>query len=182
MMLRHPLRGKLVVHDARNRDHRTRKRKDVRRRLPYAVVGAYENYRRVGRFEKKFDGLGISGGEVKVLTPVLLRHHTRNEKRFGDVPCKMAERLLCDSPRLLLVGRDTALNDVLYGNPAALRHERPETGRKTGPGIIGMSLDKVHSKRTVAARPCASRPSTAANDSIVAFVSARSARVNATKL
>jgi len=107
------------------------------------MVRAYENYWRVGRIEKKLDGLWIGGGEIEVLAPILLRHHAWDEKRLGDVPGKMAERLLRDSPRLLFVRRDAALDDILYGNPAALRHKRPETGRKTGSDVIGMFLENV---------------------------------------
>ena len=144
MVLRHPLSGELVVHDARNRNHRTRERKDVRRRLPNAVVGAYEYDRRIQRIEKKFYGVGMGSRKVEMLAKVFLRNDARDEKRLADVPREMAERLLRNPPRLLLVGRDAALQDILYGNSAALRHKQPHAGRKTGPDVVCMPMDKIH--------------------------------------
>ena len=144
MVLRHPLRGELVVHDARNRDHRTCERKDVCRRFPYAMVGAYEYDWRIGRIEKKFYGVWMGSREVKMLTEVFLCDDARDEKRLCNMPGEMAERLLRDSPCLLLVRRNAALHDILYGNSATLWHERPHAGRKTGPDVVCMPMDKIH--------------------------------------
>ena len=143
MMLLHPVRDKLGIHDACDGDHRTRKGKKIRRRLPDAVMGAGDDDRHVRRIQQELDRHGTRTLDVQVLAPVLGGDDIRHAQRFGNVPRQVTPTRLGDSPGLLEVVRHLALEDVLNRDAPPFHEKRPQERGKASSPIISVSLDET---------------------------------------